>query len=57
MQLAGIVSGGHYRRDYPVANPALAARTFLRLAPDGTITPVGAPVRASATPQLAGLPS
>ena len=34
--------GGHFRRDYPAADPAFARRTFLRLKGDGSIEVAGA---------------
>lgn len=41
--------GGHFRSDYPRASPALAARTFLKLQPDGEIVPVADPFQPAAT--------
>jgi L-aspartate oxidase len=49
--------GGHWRSDYPAANPALAHRSFVRVSPSGAIEPLvaGPTSRRNPNPVLVSL--
>ena len=49
--------GGHWRSDYPAANPALAHRSFVRVSASGAIEPLvaGPTSRRNPNPVLVSL--